>query len=196
MTNGLPVALSRAVEVILQTLRTPTMKGGLTLAVGAIAPTAFRAAPVRSGEKSLVFTPRSIPMGILGSASDDDLGLIEPGAARYQSAVADLHQRLTVSPISRCSNSPAGWPPGNSSMDSVRAGSRWTDDPSRGRSRGGVRSRTRQTSHGWMCCLPPTWTFQVGKLEMNYVLGATHRLRGCYREGNRAVSGDGAQSHT
>jgi pyruvate formate lyase activating enzyme len=100
MTNGMPVPLSRAVEVILQYrhgLR--TMKGGLTLSGGEpLLQHRFVLNLFAAAKKAGIHTALDTN-GFLGERlSDDDLGLIDLVLLDIKALSPDLHQRLTGQP--------------------------------------------------------------------------------------------------
>jgi pyruvate formate lyase activating enzyme len=97
MTNGMPVTLARAVEVIEQYRHgLKTMKGGLTLSGGEpLMQHRFVLKVFASAKKMGVHTALDTN-GLLGSRlSDDDLGLVDLVLLDLKAITPDLHRRLT-----------------------------------------------------------------------------------------------------
>jgi pyruvate formate lyase activating enzyme len=100
MTNGLPVTVARAVEVILQYrhgLR--TMKGGLTLSGGEpLLQHRFVLNLFAAAKKAGIHTALDTNGSLGERLSDDDLGLVDLVLLDIKAVSPDLHQRLTGQP--------------------------------------------------------------------------------------------------
>ena len=100
MSNGLPVTLARAVEVILQYrhgLR--TMKGGLTLSGGEpLLQHRFVLNLFAAAKKAGIHTALDTNGSLGERLSDDDLGLVDLVLLDIKAVSPDLHQRLTGQP--------------------------------------------------------------------------------------------------